>query len=175
MPRLLTVGLYHRDHFSQGNSRRIFGHEAYHWGIIVTPQTSRGRDCLALEATDAAGIEPLTFRMTNPSMSWWLRHKYVDPMLSCKLLGRIVIGQIPDEITDDELLAFIRKVPLPLKNTHPQQSCVSWTMDVILAMQKQGWARKFDVDRFKDVALSYADERMKQNDSTEPYVRHYSG
>ncbi|GAB0137871.1 hypothetical protein EsDP_00006124 [Epichloe bromicola] len=75
MTQLVTIALYSRDHFSRGNARQIFGHEAYHWGIVIMPQRSQGRDCQAFEATDASDIDPVTFRMTNPTMDWWFRVK----------------------------------------------------------------------------------------------------
>ncbi|PNY27572.1 Uncharacterized protein TCAP_02502 [Tolypocladium capitatum] len=175
MTQLVAVALYSRDHFSRGNARRIFGYEAYHWGILIMPQKSQGRDCQAFEATDASNIDPVTFRMTNPTMDWRFRAtENVDPTLSAKLLGRIVIGQVPDGVSSAELRDFFESVPLPVKNTHPQQSCVTWAVDAIRSLQSQGWVWKFELDRFKDMALSYADERMKGLDSTEPSVKHYS-
>ncbi|KAH7184806.1 uncharacterized protein B0J16DRAFT_122641 [Fusarium flagelliforme] len=174
MVQLVALALYHRDHFSLGNARRTFGYEAYHWGILITPQTSRGRDCHAFEATDASEIDPVTFRMNNPTMAWWMRHKgNVDPALSAKLIGRIVIGQIPDGISAADLKKFFGTVPLPVKNTHPQESCVTWAIDAIRTMQRQGWVPQIELNGFKDWALSYADERMKGTNAREPSVRYY--
>ncbi|KAG8410635.1 hypothetical protein J3459_017017 [Metarhizium acridum] len=175
MAGLVAVALHHRDHFSQGNARRTFGYEAYHWGIIVMPQTSQGRDCHAFDATDASDIDPVTFRLKNPTMDWWFRSQTeVDLELGTKLIGRIVIGHVPDEVSAPELGDFFGKVPLPVKNTHPQQSCVTWVEDAIRNLQEQGWVQKFNIDRFKDWALSYADERMKGADSSEPSVKYYN-
>ncbi|KID87956.1 hypothetical protein MAJ_10761, partial [Metarhizium majus ARSEF 297] len=175
MADLVTVALYHRDHFSQGNARRAFGYEAYHWGILIMPQTSQGQDCHVFDATDASDIDPVTFRMKNPTMDWWFRSKTdADPALGTKLIGRIVIGNVPDEVSKTELEGFFGKVPLPVKNTHPQQSCVTWVEDAIRTLQEEGWVREFDIHRFKDWALSYADERMKGEDSAEPPVQYYS-
>lgn len=175
MVQLVAVALYHRDHFSRGNARRIFGYEAYHWAIIVMPQVSQGRDCSAFDATDASEIDPVTFRMRNPTMDWWFRVKEnVDPALSAKLLGRIVIGQLPDGMSSAELRDFFGRVRLPGKNTNPQQSCVTWAVDAIRALQRQGWVGEFELDQFKDWALSYADDRMKGRDSREPSVRYYN-
>lgn len=174
MTQLVALALHHRDKFSHGRSRRIFGYEAYHWGVIIMPEDSQGRNCHAFDATDASRIDPVTFRMDNPSMDWRFRVKEnVDPALSIKLIGRIVIGQIPDGVSSDELRTFFERVELPVKNRDPQQSCVTWAMNAIRALQRQGWARDFDIDQFRDAALSYADERMKREDSSEPSIKYY--
>jgi hypothetical protein len=56
----------------------------------------------------------------------------------------------------------------------PQQSCVTWVVNAIRALQKQGWAWEFELDQFKDWALSYADERMRGSDSRESSVKNYN-
>lgn len=174
MTKLATLALHHRDNFSQGNSRRVFGYEAYHWSIIIMPDTSRERDWYVFDATDRSEIDPITFRMNNPTMDWWFRAKStMDPAVSAKFLGCIVIGQVPDGASFDEFESFFSNVPLPVKNTHPQQSCVTWAVDAIRALQGQGWAQAFELGQFKDWALAYADERMKGSDSTEPKLRYY--
>ncbi|KAK9434690.1 hypothetical protein VB005_09472 [Metarhizium brunneum] len=175
MARLATVALYHRDTLSKGHSRRVFGYDAFHWGMMVMPENSHGRDCNAYEATDASEIDPVTFRMNNPHMNWWFRPKEnIDPELSSKLIGRIVIGHIPEDVLNPELEEFFASIPLPAKNTNPQQSCVTWTVNVILALQRRNWAWSFDIEPFKDWALAYADDRMKVTSSTQPKVVTYS-
>ncbi|OAA51778.1 hypothetical protein NOR_00371 [Metarhizium rileyi] len=175
MARLATVALSHRDNLSQGHSRRVFGCDAFHWGIVVMPENSHGRDCNAYEATDASEIDPVTFRMNNPHMDWWLRtREQIDPEVSSKLIGRVVIGQIPENVSDSQLHDFFLSIPLPVKNTNPQQSCVTWTVNAILALQSQNWAWNFDVEPFKVWALVYADKRMSGLDSKLPKVVTYS-
>lgn len=172
--QLITVALYHRDHLSRGSSRRTFGYEAYHWGIILTPQTSRGRDCWTYAATDKCYLDTVTMRMVNPTMDWWLDHRdNVDPPLSGKLLGRIIIGQVPDGITFAEVDEFLQSVPLPVKNKDPQQSCVTWVSDAIQRLQGRGWVRVFELANFKDFALSAADQWINELESTEPRVVEY--
>ncbi len=53
--QLIAVSLDDRDTFSRGNSRKLFGYEAFHWGIIIMPETSLGGTCQAFDATDASG------------------------------------------------------------------------------------------------------------------------
>ncbi|KAG5934227.1 hypothetical protein E4U53_000732 [Claviceps sorghi] len=188
MPRLLTLALYHRDHISLPPTRQTYGYEAFHWGLLIAPPDARAKDgtsqedksqqsekknWLAVDATDASTIDPITFRMNNPSMSWCMNPKMVDPDGSGKLIGRMVIGEMPPEASNDELLTIFRKVPLPVKNSHPPQSCVTWAISAVRDMQDLGWARKFDIDQFKDAALAYAVERLKKDLSTEPKIKHY--
>ncbi|KAF7558418.1 hypothetical protein G7046_g5738 [Stylonectria norvegica] len=157
MVQLIALALYDRGQLSVGNARRILGYEAYHWGIIVMPEPSQGQDCDVFEATDASEIDPVTFRMTNPSMDWWFRVKGPDdPGLS-------------DQLSATELKAFFEEVRLPVKNIDPQQSCVTWVEDAISTLQRQGWVRDFELVRFKQWALSYADERMDADTASEFY------
>jgi hypothetical protein len=176
MSKLIAVALYHRDHFSQGNGRRIFGHEAFHWAVMITPEVSNGQDCQCFDATDSSEVDANTFRMNNPSMDWWFRAQpSVNPVLSpAKLLGRLVIGRVPEDVSDAELQDLFRSVPLPVKNTHPQQSSVTWAVDAIRMLQSKGWvSRSFSIDRLKDAALSYADDRVTGASATQPEVKYY--
>ncbi|KAF4586027.1 serine threonine protein kinase [Ophiocordyceps camponoti-floridani] len=174
MAMLIAIALHHRDHFSHGKARQTFGNEAYHWTINITPEANQSHGC-SFEATDATTIDPVTFRMTNPTMDWWFRHEEdVNLTSSPKLLGSVVIGEVADNMSSAQFRDFFARVRLPAKNTHPQQSCVTWVADAICALQERGWVTKFDIDQFKCWALSYADERMKGMASTEPIVKYYS-
>lgn len=175
MARLVALALNHRDNFSHGRSRQVFGYEAYHWAIMIMPEPSQGQDCCVFDATDASEIDPVTFRMNNPSMDWWFRVKEnVDPTLIDKLIGRIVIGEVPGGVSSADLRRLFEGVELPVKNRHPQQSCVTWALNAIRALQRQGWVWEFEIDPFKDIALSYADERMKGRDSSEPSLKYFN-
>ncbi|KPM35821.1 hypothetical protein AK830_g10754 [Neonectria ditissima] len=174
MVQLVAVALYDRGHFSRGNARRLFGYEAYHWGIVVMPEDSEEQDYRAYDATDISEINPVTFRLSNPTMDWWYRvTENTESVVNPRLLGRIVIGQVPDGTSSAELREFFGRVRLPVKNTDPQQSCVTWTVDAIRALQTQGWGWEFELDQFKGWALSYADDRIRE-DSKEPSVKYYS-
>lgn len=173
-PRTIAVALFHRDSYSTGHMRKVFGHEAFHWAIAVTPGQLGRRDFWSFEATDATEIDPVTFRMHNPTMSWWLRaQENGDPDAESKLIGSIVIGAIPDALSFAELQQLMTAVPLPIKNRHPQQSCVTWAGLAISALQAQEWVQDFDINHFKDWALGYGDERMKGEASTQPEVVTY--
>ncbi|KAJ4151431.1 hypothetical protein LMH87_012132 [Akanthomyces muscarius] len=182
---LVTLALYHRDSLSHGNSRRIFGYEAYHWGLLFTPASSSSSPSDAaplysFDATDASDIDPVTFRLRNPSMDWWLRAETRPTAPNPKLLGQLVVGTLPDGDAWGEeggggferLKAIFEEVPLPEKNTHPQQSCVTWAVAAVGRMQTQGWVPAFDLQVLKDAALAYADARIKE-DATEPALKEY--
>jgi uncharacterized protein DUF6914 len=153
--------------------RKVLGHEAFHWGVMVIPENHEGRDCWAFEATDATEIDPITFRMKNPTMSWWLRSQnQVNPDLSSKLIGLIMIGSIPDALTYDEMELLMTRLPMPVPNQHPQQSCVTWAGLAISTLQAQGWVKFFDVEQFKDWALGYGDDRVRP-DVVQPKIVSY--
>ncbi|OAR00394.1 hypothetical protein LLEC1_06872 [Akanthomyces lecanii] len=181
---LVTLALYHRDSLSHGSSRRIFGYEAYHWGLLFTPTSAipaaAAAPLYSFDATDASDIDPVTFRLGNPSMDWWLRAE-TRPAPNPKLLGQLIVGTLPSD--DDNLAggdggwfgrleAVLEEVPLPEKNTHPQQSCVTWAVAAVGRMQAQGWVPAFDLQVFKDAALAYADARLKE-DAAEPALKEY--
>ncbi|KYK56532.1 hypothetical protein DCS_03532 [Drechmeria coniospora] len=176
MVRLVSVALHHRDRFSEECFRKTLGYQSYHWGIIIMPQEGQGQLCHTFEATDASEIDPVTFRLQNPTMDWWMRSRLdVHLELSGKLLGRIVIGQVPEEMSTADLKDVFDKVPLPVKDTHPQQSCVTWAVDAIRHLQRLGWVSEFQLDQFMDSALAYGHDRMlKDGKSTEPKVKYYS-
>lgn len=172
--QLIAIALHHRDNFSQGRNRKIFGYEAYHWAIFIMPEVSEGPDCQTFDVSDASTIDPVTFRFTNPTMDWIFRANLdADPELFDKLLGCLVIGEVTDKASKVELRDFFDTIPMPVKNTHPQQSCVTWAVNAIQAMQEKGWVRNTDLNQLKDAAISYADERMKGLDSAEPKVKYY--
>ncbi len=170
----IGVGLYHRDHLSHGRSRKIYCYEAFHWGVVALPKGSKGRDSQTFEATDSNEIDPVTLRMTNPSLEWRFKAKdNVIPTLSSKLQGVILITQLPHEMSFEELKSFFGKVPMPMKNQDPQQSCVTWVVNAVKLMQSEGWVQEFDLDQFKDYALAYADERIKGDAAQEPKYKFY--
>ncbi|KAJ4122764.1 hypothetical protein NW768_010207 [Fusarium equiseti] len=174
MVQLVTVALHHRDHFSVGNARRVFDKQAYHWSIMIIPSPGEAENVHSFDATDASHINPVTFRMNNPTMDWWFRSELdITPQRHEKLLGRIVIGEIPEDVSGEELGEFFQGIPLPVKNTDPQQSSVTWINDAIRALQEKGWAMEFDLDLFKAFAVSYADERMKGAEAEDPELKYF--
>ncbi|KEY73343.1 hypothetical protein S7711_01457 [Stachybotrys chartarum IBT 7711] len=175
MTRIISVALYSRGGpVAAGGSQKPLGSKTYHWGILVSPEKSTGRDCAAYHATDKSYLDTTTYRMVNPEMKWYFEAKEnIDPELSTKLVGHLVIGKVPDKATAADIKALFNSVPLPVKNQNPQQSCKTWIANAILALQKLKWASTFDVKKFMDYAVLYADERMKGTTSKEPKMKVY--
>ena len=162
----VCVALFVREPYSYGRHRQIFGYEAYHWAIMVVYSQGTTEFCDAYEATDASEIDPVTWRMNNPDMDWWIRTRTESKLLlSSKLLGRLVIGTIADGTSRSDLGELFSQVPKPVKNTDPQQSCVTWVVDAIQALQDRGLVEPFDIGKLKDQALFYADRRMAKEES----------
>lgn len=117
----------------------INGYEAFHWVILIIPEGSERRQCKALDATDTSEVDHVTLRLKNPTMDGWFRPRdNVDPELSSKLMGLIVIGDTPREMSYTELRDFFQqRIPLPVKNMHPQQSCVTWVVHAIHEVQEE--------------------------------------
>ena len=176
MTRLIAVALYHRDHFSKGQARRTFGPDGFHWAIaIITPgpdELEAGRR--VFDATDASEINPVTFRLNNPSMEWWFRDQQTeDSTLAAKLLGHLVIGRVPEDVQPDDLHHFFSAISLPVKDSNPQESCRTWVLDAIVALQKRGWVPHFELEPFQDEAVEYADERLDDPDTKEPSTKYF--
>lgn len=151
---------------SKGRLRKIFGFEAYHWAILIKPDGEGQEHCCVYDATDTSTIDPQTMRMINPTMDWWFRPRInVDPIPDSKILGCLAIGRLSDNVTVHELTTFFQAVPLPVKNTNPQQSCVTWVVDAIQQLQDKGWVEEFPLDSFKEEVLKYANGRLDEEAS----------
>lgn len=136
-------------------------YEAFHWGILITPKTSSGPDSLAFDVSDAAVPDPVLRLDRNPHRNWMFRPKArVDPVRSGRLIGRVLIGKVPNNITDLQIQSILATVPLPVNGATPRQSCVTWILAALIALQNTGIARKFDVSQFIVWALSYADHAL---------------
>lgn len=159
--RRIVVTVHHRDELSLGENRLRLGHSAFHWGILVMPKTSRGKDCSAYDVSDGSGMDADTGQMRNTALDWEFRPKrLIDPLRSGRLLGRIIIGKIPNDVPVSAIEALLKDIPLPDKNANPRQSCVTWTLDAILALQGAGLARNFDLGPFHTWALEFADRSL---------------
>ncbi|KAL4946373.1 hypothetical protein BDV06DRAFT_136977 [Aspergillus oleicola] len=159
--RRVFLTLHHRDELSLSKNRRRLGHASYHWGILITPKRSKGRDCYAYDVTNAVDPDPFTRIERNPDYEWRFRHKdNVDPMISGSLLGRILIGKVPHGISHKEIQAILEEVLVPRKNMRPEENCVTWTRGAIRKLQRTGLVEQFDVKRFMDDALKFANGRL---------------
>lgn len=166
----IAAALYRRDPISTDpRQRRLYQHEAYHWAILVI----QGDVYDEYEATDRNNIDPATFRQENPAQEWFFHAAQdVDPSRDGKLLGCIIIGTVPSSKSKDDVKALLDEVPLPKRNQSPQQSCVTWVGNAIRTFREAQFVPAFDVVKFLDWGLSYADERLKDSAVT-PSVVYY--
>ncbi|KAL7918251.1 hypothetical protein ACQKWADRAFT_249366 [Trichoderma austrokoningii] len=165
----IAVALYRRDPYSSDpKERQFYGHAAYHWGILIVLPDG-GYDAYA--ATDRNEIDWEKGRQENASGDWWFyARRGVDPKRSGKLLGSIIIGTAPSTTKRDDFELFLRQVPLPIKNMHPQQDCVTWIGNAIRKLRDEHYAADFKVGKFLDWALLYADQRLWHSEETKEVV-----
>lgn len=146
---------------------------AYHWGILITPKTFKGAECQTYDVSDAFRLDPKASRDMNPERKWYFRVKTnVDPIKEPALLGRIVIGKLANKVTDDEIEDVLSKVPLPDEDKARGESCVTWCLNAVEALQGAGFVKRFDIEAFKTVALEKADYFIKT--PAEDHVYSYS-
>lgn len=107
--------------------------------------------------------------------NWVFREKAnINPEKSGHLLGRIMIGKVPNEVTYAEIHGLLGAIPLPQKSALPEQNCVTWTRAVICKFQVNDLVEEFDLDRFMDESLALADQRLQSSEST-PASINYTG
>lgn len=163
--RRVVIALYHRGRLSLGDNRQRLGYESYHWGILIMPKHPREGHRLPLssayDATDILVIDPETHEDLNPNLDWFFRTQHdIDPSATGQLIGRIIVGKLPNHVSKSNLDTLLADVPLPAKDASPPQSCVTWALAALSALQNAGLAWTFDIEPFKDWALAYGDRCM---------------
>jgi len=154
-----------------GEHRQRLGYAAYHWGIVISPKNTTGRDCYGYDVSDGAVPDPQTLTDRNPNRNWHFRTSVnVNPRLGSHLLAMVMIGKAPQEITYSEIEIRLQSIPVPQKDVVPEQNCVNWVMNAIRTLQDIGLADRFDLNEFMVYALSYADKRMSQTATTSDIV-----
>ena len=172
--RRVIVAIHHRDRFSLGEDRQRLQHGAFHWSILTAPKSSKGADNIAYDVSNGARESPDGSTAPNPNGEWFFRGKgNVDPQRSSHLIGRILIGKIPNDISDAQIKEKLRQVPLPDKAAIPEQNCVSWIWDAIRVLQDANIIGKFDMGRFAEWALTCADTCMSEMNPR--IIRSYNG
>jgi len=164
----IAVALYRRDPISTDpRKRQIYKHESYHWGILI----GEGAVFDAYDATDRNDIDPVTFRQRNPTNEWFFNASPgVKPAKSGRFLGHVIIGAVPSSMSRDDVKALLESIPLPKRNQNPQESCVTWVANAIRAFHQAQCVADFNVEKFLDWALSFADQRLASPDKTAPSV-----
>jgi hypothetical protein len=154
--RRVILTIHHRDELSLGSNRTQLGYAACHWGILIQPKKPKGSSSNAYDVSNGAKPDPITRQDLNPNFEWRFRTSLrVNHRLSGHLLGRVMIGKVPNNVTDAQIEAILGAVPLPVKNATPEQNCVTWILAAIRALQQHGLAEAFDVNQFLASALQY--------------------
>jgi hypothetical protein len=122
----------------------------YHWGIWIEPKGSEG------EGTSFDIEEPSSHSYTGASL-FGLRlqiedHKTTPP----NMLGRLMIGKIPDDATVKDIGPILNEIPLPGDPGSPIQDNVAWIKAAIIELQEASCAERFFVDQFIKDAVSRA-------------------
>ena len=159
--RRVFVSIYHRGRFSLGENRTQLQHGAFHWSIVTAPKSSKGADNRAYDVTDGIVVLHSGQSYSNTDGDWHFRSKAdIDPNENYRLVGRIIIGKIPNSISDAEIEEILARMSLPLNSAIPKQNCVSWTWNAIRALQDAEIIQRFNMDQFAVLALAFADHCM---------------
>lgn len=107
----------------------------------------------------------------NPERKWYFRTKVkIDPTKEPTLLGRVVIGKLANRITDEKIKDVLSTVSLPDEDKAKGESCVTWCLNAVEALQKAGMIKRFDVEAFRRTALEKADLFIKTPAEDHVYV-----
>lgn len=87
--RQFFLSLHHRGALSLGKSRQQLGYSAYHWGILISPKSSKGPDCYIFDVSNGFMTDKEGRFDLNPEGNWAFReNSEVDPEWSGRVLGR---------------------------------------------------------------------------------------
>lgn len=124
--RQVFLSLYYRDTLFIGGNRQRFGHATYHWGILISPKSSKELDCYAFDISDRILLDPIRRVNLNPEGDWLFREKAnINPERSGHLLRRVMIRKVPNKITYTEIHGLLEAISLPHKGTLPEQNYVT--------------------------------------------------
>lgn len=165
--RHVFLSLQHRSALSIRENRQRLGHAAFHWGILICSKNPTESNCCVFDASDGILLDETTGINLNPDGNWNFREKtYTDPQAIAHFLGSVMIEKLPKGITNAGFRDILKDIALPQPGAKPEQNCVSWTRNVILELQEKGLVEQFDLDRFMDDALAYADKHLRDYNST---------
>lgn len=171
--RRVFVSLHHRYSLSIRENRQRLRHAAYHWAILICPKKPKGSDSHSFDVSDGIILHPTQKVDLNPEGNWFFRAEAnAQPDDSPHLLGRVMIGKLPNEVSYENLHSLLEQIPLPEKDAEPVQNCVSWTRAAIRKLQENGFAEQFDLDPFMDKALAFADQRLHETTATSTSINY---
>ncbi|MCJ1448516.1 MAG: hypothetical protein MMC23_009033 [Stictis urceolatum] len=155
------IALYSRQGISLVHSQRdSMKHAAYHWAIYTESKHSQGTG----QSYDVADEDSY---VNIPGSGGW-KYRYspnVSRVNSRSMLGMLMIGKLPLNVTTAQLNQLMKEIPLPQEDKEPLQNCVSWTREAIGRLQQHGCAEVFDIESFMDDALAQADDWLQRKQS----------
>jgi hypothetical protein len=155
--RRVFVSIHYRGALSPGENRQRLGYAAYHWGILISPKVYKERDCYTFDVSDAARPDPETRVDLNPNHEWIFRS---NPTVSGSLLGLVMIGKIANGVEISEIRTRLQLTPVPQRDVVPEQNCVTWVMSAIQTLQENGFAEFFEINKFMDAGIEFADKTL---------------
>nr|OQO27855.1 hypothetical protein B0A51_04824 [Rachicladosporium sp. CCFEE 5018] len=131
---------------SKGAEERL-GWAMYHWAILIRPKALQEIDhCTLIDATDGMNFDPITHTASNPAHDWWYRvRNATDPLSTANFLGGLDIGKLPNSICIQQVVELLSRVPLPLRDRHPDQHCATWVYAAFEALQQIRYVSATDV------------------------------
>ena len=98
----------------------------------------------------------------NPNRDWVFQGKpQCEPRAQLPLAWSDNDREVTEGGAFAEINDYLNSIPVPVKGAEPEQNCVSWTRSAIRELQEKGLAEQFEVDKFMDDALRYADQHMR--------------
>lgn len=145
------MALYSRGGVTSATQSHELHYARFHWAIWTEPKGSTGMgSCYQVLKGDSF--------VNVPGSGGW-RFDYsrtANYTRSNAMLGRIMVGKIPSNVSPDHVSAIVSRIPLPRDNVAPVENCVSWTMAALQELQRHSWVDDFNVQGFMDHALDRA-------------------
>lgn len=159
--RRVFIALYEREELSVGLSRRRLEHAAYHWEIIITPKDHSGSDCYAYSVTNGPIQKGKGHIIDgNRERIWQFREEQINPDISSLLVGMIMIGKVPSQVTRDDIKKNISPPTIQVPDKLWENG-TTWIKEAIAKLQESGLAEEFYIQQFMDDALAFADHYTK--------------
>jgi hypothetical protein len=121
----------------------------FQWGIWIEPENSQGAGT-AFHVEDDLNVPYLLYSFD----SHFHRDEHKAP--PANMLGRLMIGKIPQEQSIRDVERILRKVPLPSDPASSITDTLGWTRTASEDLQQAGLAERFSVDTFVADALIHA-------------------
>lgn len=147
-PRVF-IALYVRPNApSLSSTRSKTPPSTYRWGIWIEPKGSAG-DGISYDA-----LSSLAFATPDNAAGW---HLSIAPhsAFPADMLGRIMVGKLPEGVAPEDVGALLSHVPLP--EEAGLEGEVEWVRVVLGELQRNGCAEAFSVEQFVGDAVRYAD------------------